>query len=1366
MAKRNSTKTATKEALQSSEPRIQTFKGWQGMNIETSQRSWTPLEQIPKTVDPGYRSHTSNLVFKQTDEKPNMALIQNNLRCLADGSLESRNMALGSRYNYLFNLPTAKTFGVIDDDTRLNGVSTAKPISYSFDNFEFTDIIYMLEDQVYAKLNCIVNVYAKKASAVTLGTTTPDGVIKQGNVLARISIANLTEDKNNWTLIKLDSKTNATTATTSLPYICDYANIITCVYSCLNTVLVASTLQKTVVYTTATSSLLKTGLFQDMTTELTKRIGQGILYSDELSNFSSVTQVDSAKYIAEPTEVIKVEDGNKSNPVICKDEEDQEGWGTFWYTISTKFGSTLFNVDASTKKAVGTAVFFKVRPVNFTASKYVKCSVTFTQNRASTLINAGATDIEIWFSEKGSTTAMVIGRVNFPKTVTKDITLTFSFYGSMYDTDQLATMSLSQPDFNTTQGPEVTRMKYIDSRLYFYGSVNRPYRLYMGGTSGMELCISRGKGGGFIDCEPGSGSYITSVHKFKTQSGATIITFLTGNKNTGRQKRYNLIETQITITSEIAENSWKYEEVTNVIGTNSYNGALVCADGLYMLSRYGLYVTTQAMEYNSQLRSQKVSSAISPIFENRLSPVFDNAVMIFIDEIIYFCFGCEDDSEFLDHIIFCYDVNTHAFYTYSYGDETTDILTILPIDYIGWTEGIGIVTPEHIDIIPTVGDIRQNTGNQISYDYNSETHKVNCFENQYNAVFKQTITPTKFYSLDPKLLLDNFYIYNTDTKEETSWLGKRDKVYWPRTEQVQGYVRPGSYFSFDNITYNNLSIPHEVVNYSYHVNLEKEVVCLDLTGFTIKIFIEEWQRTYQKALFINAATLKNLMSISNLVPTFVLQLSAMLPKRDFEGLTLSETSTMSRQRGSIDYEAYGVLASRVEIRMSDGSTKKIALKIIDREGYKPHAIEMACNHVETVDEILENNYVTVYSDNPVYPTFVASESEAYGSGFIEYEDYYMGDLSATATTETPTAQTGIYYSDYNGHVSINQVPAMHSRLSTFYLNENSVSMLQSNYYFIYNGSYQFKINLSTFSDHVKSNLSYELHLPNTTKYNKFKINKVETEEPYLSIINNYIYFNKNITKSISCNYLLTGSTFWKDLPLFDEETNLPNENLYIKGTTGLMENISYGTYTLYYLKLGTPNTENQNIFTGLNDQVYNPNRNSYLLDDTNPECILNYNQLNAQDSHIVTISQQVPLLWQTGELSTTTPAQGFMNLAQLEFHFDYLHTDINGLKITINAVDYYGREIEVSHTFTQTTELRNYIAPLRVDAYVESYNIRMEGTASLRMTHIIARVYVQGKKARQVYGHEATMHWITPNGDTDTNVEISSYNDLYRTILP
>ena len=44
MAKKNSTKTATKEAMQAAEPRMQVFTGWQGMNIANAPDGWVPRE--------------------------------------------------------------------------------------------------------------------------------------------------------------------------------------------------------------------------------------------------------------------------------------------------------------------------------------------------------------------------------------------------------------------------------------------------------------------------------------------------------------------------------------------------------------------------------------------------------------------------------------------------------------------------------------------------------------------------------------------------------------------------------------------------------------------------------------------------------------------------------------------------------------------------------------------------------------------------------------------------------------------------------------------------------------------------------------------------------------------------------------------------------------------------------------------------------------------------------------------------------------------------------------------------------------------------------------------------------------------------
>ena len=75
MAKKNSTKTATKEALQASEPRVNVFKGWQGVNIAESPLGWNSLDWFH---------------HNQTDLKPNFLVVQNNVDTTDQLTLETR----------------------------------------------------------------------------------------------------------------------------------------------------------------------------------------------------------------------------------------------------------------------------------------------------------------------------------------------------------------------------------------------------------------------------------------------------------------------------------------------------------------------------------------------------------------------------------------------------------------------------------------------------------------------------------------------------------------------------------------------------------------------------------------------------------------------------------------------------------------------------------------------------------------------------------------------------------------------------------------------------------------------------------------------------------------------------------------------------------------------------------------------------------------------------------------------------------------------------------------------------------------------------------------------------------------------------
>lgn len=82
MAKKNSSKTVTKEALTSSEPRVVTFAKWQGIDISN-----TPIDSEEFVLHKKSNNWTKT---GQSDSKPNFLALQNNLITNSNGSVSSR----------------------------------------------------------------------------------------------------------------------------------------------------------------------------------------------------------------------------------------------------------------------------------------------------------------------------------------------------------------------------------------------------------------------------------------------------------------------------------------------------------------------------------------------------------------------------------------------------------------------------------------------------------------------------------------------------------------------------------------------------------------------------------------------------------------------------------------------------------------------------------------------------------------------------------------------------------------------------------------------------------------------------------------------------------------------------------------------------------------------------------------------------------------------------------------------------------------------------------------------------------------------------------------------------------------------------
>jgi hypothetical protein len=182
---------------------------------------------------------------------------------------------------------------------------------------------------------------------------------------------------------------------------------------------------------------------------------------------------------------------------------------------------------------------------------------------------------------------------------------------------------------------------------------------------------------------------------------------LCDSPNSHKEQRFNLVENSISISNEQSMKSWQAEQVAGAVGCKSYDGAIVCADGLYSVSRYGLALTTMTMEYNSQIRTNYVSDAIKPVFtsaadvDTRLS----NAMLLECDGVLYMALGAASDQEGnLDNVLFCYDIDLKAWWTYTL-DTDSPILNLFHMDYQGLREGIGIVTRDRVLMLPTtVGD--------------------------------------------------------------------------------------------------------------------------------------------------------------------------------------------------------------------------------------------------------------------------------------------------------------------------------------------------------------------------------------------------------------------------------------------------------------------------------------------------------------------------------------------------------------------------------------------------------------------------------------------------------------------------------------
>ena len=314
-----------------------------------------------------------------------------------------------------------------------------------------------------------------------------------------------------------------------------------------------------------------------------------------------------------------------------------------------------------------------------------------------------------------------LGRVDVSANAT---TWAYNWYGYVDATSMWPMANLIAPTENYTKGVHASRVKDIDGRLYFWGDSSNMHRLYIGGNPGNLLSISPGTGGGFVDVEPGTSQTVRHVCKYKTQSGNSIITMLCSSPNTRKEQRYNLVENSISLSNEQSMKSWQDEQVAGAVGCKSYDGAVVCEDGLYSISRYGLALTTMTMEYNSQIRTNYVSDPVKPVFTDAVDTEarLVSSMLLELDGIIYMALGTgEQQDGKLDNVLFCYDIDLKAWWTYTL-DVDEPIYQLFHVDWQGQREGIGIVTKKKIYMLPTT--VADETYNKPKHSFLIETAQL------------------------------------------------------------------------------------------------------------------------------------------------------------------------------------------------------------------------------------------------------------------------------------------------------------------------------------------------------------------------------------------------------------------------------------------------------------------------------------------------------------------------------------------------------------------------------------------------------------------------------------------------------------------
>ena len=697
MAKKNSSKTVTEKAMQASEPKQQVFYQWQGVSFIEAPLGWEPLENSQQAGRPGLAQGYEQYWTRQTDLKPQFLMVQNNVETTDNLTLETR--------------PDSRKIVEMPEDP------------YGWKN---TGVVHMFHHWMFLGQRLDSPVYGGYVDRIMCYDMLSGD--KTYIMLHNRGEADIVKDTFVKEILTYEGKLIATASCYS--HVGDDTDVRGKLYLADLNYEVTRTVEETGDVVTGDSITVR-GVASNALNRVTS-----LARVEDPGNVTAAdagwhTHPEGYTWDNGACHVWPVGDlkGNTDGSQFPADDEHPEAYSPI----------TRFDVTCCWTNMLGSTVPSPMVGPNDTPANHPWCSTLWTNHDPVTFSSAryihiwgwlpndwearGITGVDIYTDLDNKQTKAFIGHVDSENFVVdrdnNQYYWRFNWVGSMQDVSAWTNVALKVPEENSTQGAPCSHVANHDSRLYFWGDGDHPYRLYIGGNPGSELSISRGLGGAWIDIEPGTGYEVKGTAKWKTVAGASIVTIMCGNPNTNMVKRFNLVETNTTITNEVSSKGYMYEEVSNVVGCNSRWGYGVFADGLYSINRYGLMLTTMAMEYNSQMRNTNVSKPIEPIFTGRMGDRLYDTNLVCINDRIYIAVGADDYEEQelqppasmrLDQVVLVYDIDTKAWYTFTHdqvpradGGKPESIHRIFAVDSDQHCEGLGLITDHYVYLYPTAG---------------------------------------------------------------------------------------------------------------------------------------------------------------------------------------------------------------------------------------------------------------------------------------------------------------------------------------------------------------------------------------------------------------------------------------------------------------------------------------------------------------------------------------------------------------------------------------------------------------------------------------------------------------------------------------